>query len=98
MPANSITRSTMSPSWRRSASMSELYFFTCAASARRRPTGFAGRADDGERRLQLVRHRRDKLHLLPRQPSLALRGRHHQDEARAQQAEDAEADRQVAPA
>ena len=57
----------------------------------------AGRADDRERRPQLVRHRGDELHLLPRQPPLPLRRRQREHEARRQQSEHAEADREVAP-
>ena len=50
---------------------------------------FAGGTDDRERRPQLVRDRGDELHLLPRQPLLALGGRQDEHQARRQESEHA---------
>ena len=57
-----------------------------------------GRADDGQRRPQLVRDGRDELHLLARQLLRAARGEDEKADADAEDAEDAGADEQVAAA
>jgi hypothetical protein len=55
-----------------------------------------GRADDGERRAELVRNRRDELELLPREILGPARREDQESDADAEESEDAGADEQVA--
>ena len=99
MPANCSTRSTVSPSRRASFWIVLPYCFTRPEfrdDTLRQVVG--GGADDGYRCSQLVRHAGHELHLLSRQRLRPPCRDHDQPYAHGHQHEDAEAERQVAPA